>query len=119
MPEYVSRCRLEVNGQTIEDFKSVSVKEIELHKAVNLMSKTGIIKLTPRYAVAVDYVVPEDTSEFNWEEVTNGTLTNEYENGKRETFTGVYIGKVGEKKVDGENETVRTIELIALGRAEE
>lgn len=119
MSEYVTRCTLDVNGQAIEDFKAVTEKEIELHKAIKLMNKTGVAGVTPRYGVDVDYVVPADAPEFGWEGVKNGTLSIEYENGKRTTYTGVYIGKIGQAKVDGENELVRTIELIATGRVKE
>ncbi|MDH5298658.1 MAG: hypothetical protein OEV91_06525, partial [Desulfobulbaceae bacterium] len=119
MSEYVSRCTLTANGQAIEDFKTVSEKEIELHKPVNLMNKTGVCKITPRYGVSVDYVVPEDVPEFDWEAMSNGTLAIEFGHGKRTTYTGVYIAKVGDQKIDGDNETVRAIELIATGRVKE
>lgn len=117
MSEYVNRCFLEVNGQTIEDFKSVAEKEVELHKAVNLMNKTGVCGVTPRYGVTVDYVVPAGEPEFDWEAVKDGTLTIEYEGGRRRSFTGVYVGKIGEAKTDGDNELVKSIELLATGRA--
>ncbi|MDH5525220.1 MAG: hypothetical protein OEY01_14685 [Desulfobulbaceae bacterium] len=119
MSEYVNRCFLEANGQAIEDFKTVSEKEVEHHKAVKLMNKTGVSGVTPRYGVDVDYVVPEDATEFDWEGMKNGTLTIEYVNGKRTTYTGVYIAKVGQQKIDGDNELVRPIELIATGRVKE
>lgn len=119
MSEYITRCVLNVNGQQIDDFKAVTPKEIERHKAVNLMNKTGVARMTPRYAVDVDYVVPEDAPAFDWSEVANGTLSIEFENGQRTTYTGVYIAKEGEQKVDGENELVQTIELIATGRVKE
>ena len=117
--EYVTRVLLDVDGQSIDDFNSVSIKEVEIHKVVNLMNKTGHAKVTPRYGVDVDYVVPETDSEFDWESVSDGRLSIEFLNGKRTTFTGVYVLKVGEAKADGENEMVKTIELGAEGRIDE
>jgi hypothetical protein len=119
MSEYVSKVLLDVNGQSIDDFQSVSIKETEIHKTVNLMNKTGHTKVTPRHAVDVEYVVPETDSEFDWESVSDGRLSIEYGNGKRTTFTGVYVLKVGEAKADGETEMVKTIELGAEGRIDE
>lgn len=119
MSEYVTSVLLDVNGQSIDDFQSVSIKEVDIHKQVNLMNKTGHAKVTPRYAVDVDYVVPETDSEFEWESVSDGRLSIEFLNGKRVTFTGVYILKVGEAKADGETEMVKTIELGAEGRINE
>ena len=117
--EYVTRVLLDVDGQSIDDFNSVSIKEVEIHKVVNLMNKTGHAKVTPRYGVDIDYVVPETDSEFDWESVSDGRLSIELLNGKRTTFTGVYVLKVGEAKADGENEMVKTIELGAEGRIDE
>ena len=119
MSEYIARAVLDVNGRSIEDFKAVSEKEVELAKQVNLMNKTGFAAVTPRYGVTVDYVVPSDATEFDWTGVKNGRLTLDFESGRRITYSGVYTLKIGEAKVDGENEMVKTIDLGATGRAEE
>lgn len=116
MAEYASRVLLEVNGQSIEDFQSVTEKEVEVRKKVKLMNKTGVIKATPEYNVDVDYVVPADKDEFDFESVENGTLTVDLDNGVRKTYTGVYCLKVGETKYDGDKEATRTIEFMAMKR---
>lgn len=115
MSEYVNTVTLDVNGQEIEDFKSFTDNERELHKQVNLMNKTGFMKITQRPGCKVDYVVPAE-KEFDWESVKDGRLSVEYEDGKRVTFIGVYTLKIGEAKVDGDNEVVRSIELGAKER---
>lgn len=116
---YVNRCTLTVNGQAIEDFKSVTENERELARQVKLMNKTGHCGVTARPGVKVDYVVPEDAPAFDFAQVNAGTLTIEYENGKRITYTGVRTLKIGESKIDGDNELVQTIELGAEKRLEE
>lgn len=118
MSEYVNRVALDVNGTTIEDFKTFTENEIELYKQVKLMNKTGHMPVTGRYGCKVDYVVPDET-EFDWASVVGGRLTVEYDSGKRVTFTGVYTLKVGEGRIDGENETTKTIELGAEERTVE
>jgi len=118
MPDiYVSTIVLAVNGQSISDFKSVTPKAVEHHKAVNLMTKTGFIKKTPRYTVDVEYCVPE-TGSFDWSKVTDGTLSITESGGKQIVFTGVYILTVGDVKYDGENEATQTITLGAAKRTE-
>jgi hypothetical protein len=117
--EYVNRCTLDVNGQEITDFKSVTEDERELARKVALMNKTGHCTVTQRPGCKVDYVVPLDAPEFDFDSVKDGTLSIEYENGKRITYTGVRTLKVGESKVDGESELVRTIEFGAAKRIEE
>lgn len=116
MSEYVSRVLLEVNGQEISDFKSVTEDEVELAKVVKLMNSTGSTGVTPRYGVQVEYVVPSDAPEFDFETVNNGTLTIDKMNGVRETFTGVRTLKIGSTKYDGDNEAVRTITFGAAGK---
>lgn len=117
--EYVSKVTLEVNGQSIEDFKSVDEKARELRKEVKLMNRRGVVKVTPEHKVDVEYVMPADRPEFKWEDVDDGTLTLAFETGKRITFSGVYVLKIGDLKMDGEKEATRTIELVAMGRTEE
>jgi len=118
MNDYVSRVTLDVNGTQIDDFKAFTDNERELHKAVNLMNTTGFMGTTQRPGCKVDYVVPVD-GEFDWEGVKDGRLSVEFENGKRITFTGVNTLKIGEAKVDGDNEVVRSIELGAKKRVKE
>lgn len=117
MSEYVGLITLEVNGKEITDFKSAEEKEIDYHKAVNLMNKTGAVEVTPRYGVNVEYVVPT-TGEFDFTAVKDGTLSINRTGGSKISFTGVYTLKIGNTKYDGDKEAVRTIELMATGRTE-
>ena len=114
--EYVNRCVLAINGQNIEDFKTFTEMERELSRQVNLMNKTGHCTVTQRPGCRMDYVVPLDGDEFDFESVKDGTLTVEYENGKRIIFTGVRTLSIGEETIDGENELVRTITFGAEQR---
>jgi len=111
--EYVSRVLLEVNGQAIEDFKSVTEGEVDVHGEVKLMNKTGFISKLSRPGCKVEYVIPSDKEEFDFNQVKNGTLIIDKMNGKRVRYSGVYTLKVGETKYDGENEAVRTIDFGA------
>lgn len=120
MDEYVSRVVLDVDGKQIDDFNSVTEHEVEVRKAVNLARKTGFVQATPRYGVSVDYVVPKDRGEFDFEGIENGRLTLDFENGRRTTYTGVTTLKIGEAKYgDGDSPATRTIELGASGRVKE
>lgn len=119
MSEYVTNVLLEVNGQNIQDFNSVTEGEAELAKQVKLMNKTGFANLTARHTVMVDYVVPSDAPEFDFASVKNGTLTIDKQNGVRVTYTGVRTLKIGETKYDGESEgTVRAITFGAAGKVD-
>jgi len=117
--EYVSRVKLEANGKAITDFKTVTIKVREYYKQIKLMHKVGFLSVNQLHAVTVGYVEPETGAEIDWTTIINGTLTIELENGKRITYTGVYVLTVGEAKYDGENESVCDIELGATGRVEE
>lgn len=118
MSEYVSRINLEVNGESIEDFKSVEEEEVELAKEINLMNKTGFTSVTPRYKVVVDYMIPSDTDEFDFNSLKGGTLTVDRKNGTRIQFAGVTTLKIGATSYDGEKGAEKKITLQATGRTE-
>ena len=114
--EYAAKVILEVNGMQIDDFASVTEKEVELRREVKLARKVGVVNLVPKYGIQVEYVVPLDAPEFDFEQVINGTLTVDLENGVRKVYSGVYTLKVGDTKYDGEKEATRTIDLLAMRR---
>ncbi len=114
--EYVNQVLLEVNGQSITDFKSVAEDAIVLRKAVKLMNKTGVISMAPQYGIKVDYVIPKNATEFDFAAVSGGTLTIDRNNGTRIKYTGVSTLEIGETKYDGENEAVKTISFVATKR---
>lgn len=116
MERYVSSVRLIVNGEEITDFNSVTEKEYEVRRPVQLMNKTGVTGCKQRYGVDVDYVVPEEGDEFDFQSVEDATLILEYPSGKIVTYTGVCTLKIGSTKYDGEKEATKTIELLATGR---
>lgn len=111
--EYVSQVLLEINGKSITDFKSVTEGERELYGTVKLMNTTGHMKKKDRPTAKVEYVVPSDTPEFDFTTVKGGTLTIDYQNGTRKKYTGVYTTKMGELKLDGDGDPVKTIEFSA------
>lgn len=116
--DYVGQIGLEVNGQEITDFKSVTEGARTLRKQVNLVSKTGTMRTVPRIPLTVEYVIPADSPEFDFTAVVDGTLTVDYLNGTRICYGGVTTLEIGETKFDGDNEAVRTISLLALSRTE-
>jgi hypothetical protein len=116
MSVYIAQILLEVNGQNIDDFRSATEKEIEQRKEVKLMNKVGVVSINPIYKVEVEYVVPSDVPEFDFENVSNGTLTLDLENGVRKTYSGVYTLKVGDTKYGDEKEATRVITFVAMKR---
>ncbi len=114
--EYVSQVSLAVNGQEITDFKKVVEKKYTLRKQVKLMRKRGYMKVTPEYSVDVDYVVPLNSPEFDFDAIVDATLTLTYDNGLVTTYTGVCTLEVADQTYDEENELVRTVTLGATGR---
>ena len=114
--EYVAEIGLEVNGQSITDFKSISEDARVLRKAIKLMKRTGVIKTTPQLGLKLEYVVPKSAPEFNFEDVADGTITIDLENGTRIKYTGVATLEIGEAKYDGENEVTKAISFVAQKR---
>ena len=114
--EFVSQVLLEVNGQSITDFKKVTENNIELNGKVKLMNGKGHFRKNPDYGLSLDYVVPSDGPEFDFTQVRGGTCTIDYMNGTRVKYGSVYVEEIGETTFDGENEAVRTIKFSAKTR---
>jgi len=117
--DFVNSVTLDVDGKKITNFKKFTDKEREYNKEVRLMGKTGFMSITPRPGCNVDYVLASSGDEIDWSTVRDARLTVELSNGKRWTYTGVCVLKIGEATFDEENEVVRTIDLGASGRVEE
>ncbi len=115
MSDYVSRVNLEINGLSITDFAAVTEEKVEIGKKVHLMNATGFCNRLPRYELKVDYVIPSDTPEFDFTIVKGGTLTIDYQNGTRKTYSGVSTLEIGNAKYDGEKEATKEISLMATG----
>src|SRR6185369_15695505 len=107
MEAYISKITLEINGEQEEDFNAFTEKERLLKKPVNLMNRTGVLKVTPRHNFSLDYVVPADKTERDFTAIADGTVTIDYENGKRVSFGKVECLSIGEAKFDGDKEVVK------------
>jgi len=117
--EYVSLITLEVNGQEITDFNKVKEPKREVRKVIKLMNKTGFITLNPAYTDGtIEYVVPKDSSEFDFDGVTDGTLTIDKGNGSRVTYSGVVVTEIDEPEYGDEKEAIRKITWGAAKRTE-
>lgn len=112
---YVTRASLEINGASITDFKAFTEKTRTIRKAVPLMYKTGAAELTQRFSGDLDYVVPRSAA-VEFDAITAGTLTIEFDSGERVDFGGVHVTEVGDAAIDGENELVRKISFVAETR---
>jgi hypothetical protein len=115
---YVNKCRLEFNGQSFEDFDTFTENSVTFHKQVNLMNKTGHAEMTPRYGFSVSVKKPY-TGELNLDIIKNGTLTVEYDNGSRHTFSGVYTLESGDGAISGETELTMVKTFGAEFKSEE
>lgn len=111
----ITRCALEVNGAVVTDFKGFTEKARVIRKQVPLMYSTKHAELTQRFSMDVDYVVPQ-VNPFDFDSVSGGTLTVEFDGGDRIDFGGVYTLDVGDAAVDGENELVKKITFGAETR---
>lgn len=115
--EYVTSVILEINGKQIDDWKAFREGERETKKVIQLARKQGVIPVKAGYPLEVDYVVPMNRPEIDFEEEFDGqtgTLTIDLENGTRKVYTDVDLLKVGQTEYDGDKEAVRTISLFAM-----
>lgn len=117
--QYVSGVTFEHNGAIITDFKKFSEGTRVLKKGIKLMRKRGHVKTTPEYNFTLDYVIPANKPEHDFEDEGESRVTVEYESGQRYTYTGVEVLEIGETTFDDENEATRTISFAAADRIKE
>jgi len=116
----INKVAVEFDGQLETNFKTFKEGKRTLRRAVNLMHKTAKIKATARYSFSLEYAIPEDEPERDFDNMgDSGTCTIEYENGKRITYTGVSVGEIGEVTYDEEKDAVKTVDFLADNRVEE
>ncbi len=114
MDEYIAELdSIEVNGQKITDFKSVTPKGVTFRKTVELMGKTGKAKQRKRYALTIEYVPPSGKPEFDWEALDNGTVVLNYPDGRRGTYSGASCLSTGDAGINGQDAQVKNIEIAA------
>lgn len=111
--DYVSRCHFIIDGEELEDVKSVEDEDIETAMRVNLMYKTGFTGKTLRYGLRVTYAVPSGKPEFAWASKTNSKIVLEDDDGQRTAYEGCRVLSVGGATRDGESEAVRVITIGA------
>jgi hypothetical protein len=115
---YVSKCDLEVQGTTFSDFSSFTDNSVVVAKQVDLMSKTGFAKMTPRYGFTIEVKKPYIGS-IDLDSITDGTLSVEYDSGERILYKGVQTIETGDQTTDGETETTITKTFGATDKVKE
>lgn len=99
----VNRCTLEVNGASVTDFASFTDNNTIKAKAVHMMHKTGFALMTGRHGFALEVKKPY-TGGMDLDNIEDGTLTVEFDNGERILYRGVYTLETGDGVIDGETE---------------
>ena len=115
---YCNRCELEVQGTTFSDFSSFTNNSVTVAKQVEMMNKTGFAKMTPRYGFTIEVKKPYVGS-IDLDNITDGTLTVEYDSGERILYKGVQSIETGDETTDGETETTITKTFGATDKVKE
>ena len=119
MEAYITTITLEIDGELLEDFNSFTEKGRVKKKLVKLMNGHGTTKVTASNLFSLDYVIPADKTEFDFDGLEDATVTVDYENGTRISFGGCEVLSIGEAKFDGDKEVTKNIEFAATTRTVE
>lgn len=113
---HIAAADVVIDGEELPDVKKVREGRRTLRKPIKLMRKRSSVKTTPDYVVELDTLIPDDGPGYDYETVTDKTLTIEYDNGIKVIYTGVDCTEIGDEEFDDDNETIRKIVLHATGR---
>ncbi|NVO00760.1 MAG: hypothetical protein HXX17_15700 [Geobacteraceae bacterium] len=112
----VSIVHIEIDGQEEVNIKKVYEGKIVKRKAVNLMHRTGKIRVRSRPTVGFDLAISEGVAERNYEDMEDVAISIIYEDGSRVRYQGCSHESTGEVTYDEENEAIKRIDFIANTR---
>ena len=119
--EFASLGIVEVDGQEI-DLTKLDVRVTTGRKPVNTINRKGRVKGFAKgiteYALSLTVAVPLNRAEPDWDNVTDGKVTVEEENGKRRSYIGCFTTEVG-TSYTVDNEEMRDLQMVALDMVEE
>jgi hypothetical protein len=118
MRETVSKITLEVDGQEISKFESVTEPEETIAEQEMFMDGPVQYEVDANFSpIEVVAAIPKNEEEYDWRAVKDGTLVIDRRNGTRITYTGVRTLTLGSINYDKKTAR-RTISLGATGRSE-
>lgn len=119
--EFASLGIVEVDGQEI-DLTKLDVRVTTGRKSVKTINRKarvkGFAKGITEYALSLTVAVPLNRAEPDWDNVTDGKVTVEEENGKRRSYIGCFTTEVG-TSYTVDNEEMRDLQMVALDMVEE
>lgn len=119
--EFASLGIVEVDGQEI-DLTKLDVRVTTGRKPVKTINRKGRVKGFAKgiteYALSLTVAVPLNRAEPDWDNVTDGKVTVEEENGKRRSYIGCFTTEVG-TSYTVDNEEMRDLQMVALDMVEE
>lgn len=115
----IVKCTVEANGVQDDNFDNVSFGSVTKSIAVPLMNKTNHGFVTPRYTFTISRVESILESAVDLENVADGTVTFEFDGGKRRTYGGVYTLETGEGTLDQSSAFAHPISFSAESKIDE
>jgi hypothetical protein len=103
-----SRCLVEVDGESVEYFKSFTEDAREIRRQVKLMNGHATMDVNPDHMFRINYIIPK-TNPKNWDDVEDVVFTVIIPGTKRITFSPASVLTVGVYTMDNENEAVQPI----------
>lgn len=119
--EFASLGIVEVDGQEI-DLTKLDVRVTTGRKPVKTINRKGRVKGFAKgiteYVLSLTVAVPLNSSEPDWDNVTDAKVTVEEENGTRTSYTNCFTTEVG-TSYTVDNEEVRDLQMVALDKVVE
>lgn len=116
----VSRCKIFINGSRMPNVKSYKAGDEELAKAVKLMDGYDWIEVDPQYLFTFDDVPKRGVAPYNYKSALDGTAEVKVaiKGGGSDHYQECKILSKTDSGIDGENERVFTITVLAMDKDE-
>lgn len=111
--KYVSRVTVLIDGAKQDHLKNFKAHPQDYRGSFKLMDGMGTYDTVKEHKFALDYAIPKAGAKIDWSDIEDATVIVNLKGGKSMIFSGTDSLGRGEITVDGEKESVFTIEFAA------
>lgn len=114
----ISKVEVVLDGSRVTGFSKFKENDIEFRTVVDTMDGDDVIEIPSKYGFSLTYL-PDSGADIDWKarkSAVNITAIVQYVGGRKVTFTGCSIIKIGMNELDGKTAKEHVVEFHAKGR---
>lgn len=111
--KYVSRVTVLINGAKQDHLKNFKAHAQDYRGSFKLIDGVGTYDTVKEHKFSLDYAIPKTGAKIDWSDIEDATIIVSLKGSKSIIYSGTDCLGRGEITLDGEKESVFTIEFAA------